>query len=334
MGTSSSLLIPSPESRPRDLLLPPAIAASDPLPHGLTLRHPRKRCHFLLPRLCPPQSSGLEAPPQIKRPSSPSGQGRCRLSTVMSRAPPPPRCQTPSRTLESFGRHQIRSCLDTFTPPDRCHAAARHITRLRLIVFPCSYACSEGKIMNFACLIKFAFMDCREAYHPHCVGEEDRLRSSEDWANYEFCLSHKICFHGLPYTTFFAHDRNLGLLDGFPRLAAIWAEKKCKPQIMSLAQAVNEIARESLMLHWGFMPVCARLCGDLTFWCFADLSSLDLPVMEGLDKLLAMAKGVNPEENGVMVASSTNGGIASQRQPIALRTPAPELPLQLPDEQQ
>uniref|UniRef100_A0A0E0NXF2 Uncharacterized protein n=1 Tax=Oryza rufipogon TaxID=4529 RepID=A0A0E0NXF2_ORYRU len=47
-----------------------------------------------------------------------------------------------------------------------------------------------------------------------------------------------------------------------------------------------------------------------------------------------MAKGVNPEENGVMVASSTNGGIASQRQPIALRTPAPELPLQLPDEQQ
>ncbi|KAF2939965.1 hypothetical protein DAI22_03g236500 [Oryza sativa Japonica Group] len=144
MGTSSSLLIPSPESRPRDLLLPPAIAASDPLPHGLTLRHPRKRCHFLLPRLCPPQSSGLEAPPQIKRPSSPSGQGRCRLSTVMSRVPPPPRCQTPSRTLESFGRHQIRSCLDTFTPPDRCHAAARHITRLRLIVFPCSYACSEG----------------------------------------------------------------------------------------------------------------------------------------------------------------------------------------------
>ncbi|EEC75614.1 hypothetical protein OsI_12329 [Oryza sativa Indica Group] len=132
-----------------------------------------------------------------------------------------------------------------------------------------------------------------------------------------------------------AHDRNLGLLDGFPRLAAIWAEKKCKPQIMSLAQAVNEIARESLMLHWGFMSVCARLCGDLTFWCFADLSSLDLPVMEGLDKLLlAMAKGVNPEENGVMVASSTNGGIASQRQPIALRTPAPELSLQLPDEQQ
>ena len=48
----------------------------------------------------------------------------------------------------------------------------------------------------------------------------------------------------------------------------------------------------------------------------------------------AMAEGVNPEENGVMVASSTNGGIASQRQPIALRTPAPELSLQLPDEQQ
>uniref|UniRef100_A0A0E0GPY3 Uncharacterized protein n=1 Tax=Oryza nivara TaxID=4536 RepID=A0A0E0GPY3_ORYNI len=85
------------------------------------------------------------------------------------------------------------------------------------------------------------------------------------------------------------HDRNLGLLDGFPRLAAIWAEKKCKPQIMSLAQAVNEIARESLMLHWGFMSVCARLCGDLTFWCFADLSSLDLPVMEGLDKLLLVS---------------------------------------------
>ncbi|EAZ27563.1 hypothetical protein OsJ_11510 [Oryza sativa Japonica Group] len=300
MGTSSSLLIPSPESRPRDLLLPPAIAASDPLPHGLTLRHPRKRCHFLLPRLCPPQSSGLEAPPQIKRPSSPSGQGRCRLSTVMSRVPPPPRCQTPSRTLESFGRHQIRSCLDTFTPPDRCHAAARHITRLRLIVFPCSYACSEG-----------TFIAAR------------RYASS--------MVPTSIISQGIGWQ----HDRNLGLLDGFPRLAAIWAEKKCKPQIMSLAQAVNEIARESLMLHWGFMSVCARLCGDLTFWCFADLSSLDLPVMEGLDKLLlAMAKGVNPEENGVMVASSTNGGIASQRQPIALRTPAPELPLQLPDEQQ
>lgn len=58
---------------------------------------------------------------------------------------------------------------------------------------------------------------------------------------------------------------------------------------MSLVQAGNEITRESLksescfscgflVIHWGFMSVCACLCGDRTFRCFADLSSLDLYV--------------------------------------------------------
>jgi hypothetical protein len=59
--------------------------------------------------------------------------------------------------------------------------------------------------MNFACLIKFAFMDCREAYHPHCVGEEDRLRSSEDWfvcVEHLFFLKKKYFNYALYYSLF------------------------------------------------------------------------------------------------------------------------------------
>mgnify|MGYP003702703959 CR=1 FL=1 len=38
------------------------------------------------------------------------------------------------------------------------------------------------------------------------------------------------------------------------------------------------------------MSVCACSCGHQNFWwCFADLSSLDPSVMEGLNKLLAVS---------------------------------------------
>uniref|UniRef100_A0A0E0NXE8 Uncharacterized protein n=1 Tax=Oryza rufipogon TaxID=4529 RepID=A0A0E0NXE8_ORYRU len=264
MGTSSSLLIPSPES---------PSARSPPTPRDCGLRSPSSR-----PYPAPPEKT-LSLPPPAPLPSPILRSGsaaadQATLVAVGSGALPPLHRHVKGASSSSLS-DPLENPRILWTPSNK--ELPRHLHATRSLSCRCS------------------------PYHtssPDCIP----------------LLSSSLCGRGRQ-------------IEEFRRL-------KCKPQIMSLAQAVNEIARESLMLHWGFMSVCARLCGDLTFWCFADLSSLDLPVMEGLDKLLlAMAKGVNPEENGVMVASSTNGGIASQRQPIALRTPAPELPLQLPDEQ-
>uniref|UniRef100_A0A0D9Z9S2 Uncharacterized protein n=1 Tax=Oryza glumipatula TaxID=40148 RepID=A0A0D9Z9S2_9ORYZ len=168
-------VILSPDSFPR---IPSA--RSPPTPRDCGLRSPSSRPYPASPE----KTLSLPPPAPLPSPILRSGSAAADQATLVavgSGALPPLHRHVKGASSSSLS-DPLENPRILWTPSNK--ELPRHLHATRSLSCRCSpYHTSspDWKIMNFACLIKFAFMDCREAYHPHCVGEEDRLRSSEDW---------------------------------------------------------------------------------------------------------------------------------------------------------